>query len=82
MMRTTLTLDDDVFQRVREEMRCSGQSLKATVNDLLRLALAKRAEPRRTEPFEVESRSLGLRPGLSYDNVAELLETAEGPLHK
>ena len=32
--------------------------------------------------FVVKPLAMGLSPGLSYDNVGELLETLEGPLHK
>jgi hypothetical protein len=38
---------------------------------------------RASQPFRVTARDLGnLRPGLSLDNVAELLERVEGPLHR
>lgn len=76
-MRTTITLDDDVAARIREEMRASGRSFKQAVNHLLRRALDVRpaAAPRR---FVVEARPLGLRPGLSYDDVEGLLDLLEG----
>jgi hypothetical protein len=32
--------------------------------------------------FVVTPRPLGLPPGLSYDNVEELIEALEGPTHK
>jgi Arc/MetJ family transcription regulator len=82
-MRTTLTLDDDVAAKVRAMMRRTGKSFKATVNELLREALAPRRAPQRHEPFRVEARDLGaLKPGLTLDNVAELLEQVEGPRHR
>ncbi|MGC9973248.1 MAG: hypothetical protein ABSE56_21950 [Bryobacteraceae bacterium] len=34
------------------------------------------------KPFRVTPRQLGLPPGLSYDNVKELLEALEGAAHK
>lgn len=82
-MRTTLTLDEDVARRLRAVMRQDGKSLKTTVNDLLRLSLsAKRATKLRAR-FRVEARDLGeLRPGLSLDNVGDLLEQIEGPRHR
>ncbi|PYS27035.1 MAG: hypothetical protein DMF75_21135 [Acidobacteria bacterium] len=61
MMRTTLTLDDDVAAKLDADARRSGRSFKETVNHYLRL---------------------GLRPGLSLDNIGELIERIEGPLHK
>lgn len=60
----------------------SGRSFKQTVNDLLRFALNARRERARRRPFRVEARDLGLRRGLEYDNVGDLLEQVEGPLHK
>jgi len=32
--------------------------------------------------FKVKPRSMGLRPGLSYDNIEKLLDYAEGPNHR
>lgn len=32
--------------------------------------------------FVVRPRDLGLPPGMSYDNVEELISTLEGPGHK
>ncbi|HVP66799.1 MAG TPA: hypothetical protein VMT17_06000 [Anaeromyxobacteraceae bacterium] len=79
--RTTLTLEDDVAQRLEAEVRRTGKSLKHVVNDLLRRALAVRRRPE-TRPFVVKARALGLRAGLSYDSIGDLLESVEGPGHR
>lgn len=83
-MRTTLTLDDDVASRLKAEVRRSGKPFKEVVNDCLRLALSNRRRDRGPEPpFEIRPRDLGaLRPGLSLDNIGDLLEAAEGPAHR
>lgn len=83
-MRTTLTLDDDVAVRLKAEVRRSGKPFRAVVNEHLRLALSsRRTGPPPLPPFKVETRDLGaLRPGLSLDNIGDLLEIAEGPLHR
>jgi hypothetical protein len=81
-VRTTLTIDEDVAKLVEHEVRRSGDSFKGTVNRLLRLGLTTARKPEAGEPFEVKPESMGLRPGLSYDCVAELLEEAEGPYHR
>jgi plasmid stability protein len=79
-MRTTLTLEDDVAAKLKAECRRSGRSFKHTVNEVLRLGLeAGRRRPGAREPFKVESRDLGLRSGVSLDDVGELLERSEGP---
>ena len=79
-MRTTVTLDEDVAAKLRAEVRRTGKPFKTVLNECLRLALAPgRARPRHTA-FRIEPRDLGnLRPGMSLDNVAELLDLAEGP---
>ena len=80
-MRTTLSLDDDVTKLLSKEMHRSGSSFKAAVNHFLRLGLMASKQPGR-KSFIVTPRHLGLPPGLSYDNVEELIEALEGPLHK
>lgn len=80
-MRTTLTLDEDVAKLVRKEVRRSGASLKTVVNRYLRIGLGTSGKGPRKR-FVVHARPLGLRPGLSYDNVEELLEALEGTTHK
>lgn len=80
-MRTTLSLDDDVARLLHKEMRRSGASFKALVNHFLRLGLLA-SKPQKGKPFVVTPRKLGLPPGLSYDNVAQLLEALEGGTHR
>lgn len=82
-MRTTLTLDEDVARKLQGEARRSGRSFKETVNNALRRALNETRQASSEAPYRVEARDLGrLRPGLSLDNVADLLEEVEGPLHR
>lgn len=82
-MRTTLTLDEDVAAKLRAEARRSGRSFRDIVNDTLRRGLATRRPAPTRKPFTVMARDLGkLLPGLSLDNVADLLEQVEGPLHR
>ncbi len=80
-MRTTLTLDDDVYAKLNAEVRRSGESYKQVVNDLLRQALLARTRVKRTTILQVHGRPLGKRPGLNYDNIGELIEHLEGPEH-
>lgn len=83
IMRTTLTLDDDVAAKLRSEMRRSGRSFREVVNDMLRRGLAGPRPAAALEPFRVTPRDLGqLRSGLSLDNIGELIEQVEGSLHR
>ncbi len=81
-MRTTLTLDEDVAADVKAEARRSGKPFKVVVNELLRAALHLRRRPRTVPPFTVRARQLGVRSGLDYDRIAELMEHVEGPLQR
>ena len=82
-MRTTLTLDDDVAANLKTESRRAGRPFREIVNETLRRGLASRRVTARREAFKVTVRDLGnLKPGLSLDNIAELIEQVEGPLHR
>lgn len=78
VMRTTLTIDDDVaaqLDRLRRERR---QSLKDIVNDALRRGLremqvrAKRRKPPRTTTYDMGPFLINI------DNVAEAIAYSEG----
>jgi hypothetical protein len=82
-MRTTLTLDDDVAAKLKAESRRAGRPFREVVNETLRRGLANRRATAARQAFEVRARDLGnLKPGLSLDNVAELIEQVEGSLHR
>ncbi len=82
-MRTTITLDEDVAEKLQSEMRRRHTTnFKETLNDLLRRGLLARRELAAAKPFKVQARSMGNKPGLNYDNVGELLEQLEGSSHK
>jgi hypothetical protein len=82
-MRTTLTLDDDVAAKLKAESRRAGRPFRDVVNETLRRGLVHRRAGGARQAFKVTARDLGnLRPGLSLDNVAELIEQVEGPLHR
>ena len=82
-MRTTLTLDEDSAAKLKAEARRGGRSFRDVVNDTLRRGLMSARRSGAQATFTVKARDLGaLRPGLSLDNVADLIEQAEGPLHR
>lgn len=80
--RTTLTLDDDVIIRLKEEEATTGKSFRDLVNDLLRLGLMSSRRTVEEPRFKVRARALELRTELSYDNIEELLEAGEGAHHR
>lgn len=81
-MRTTITLDKDVAAKLKAEVRQTGRSFKEVVNKFLRLGLNTKKEKGSPKAFRVRAKALGVRDGLNYDNIGDLLEQVEGPMHK
>ena len=82
-MRTTLTLDDDVAAKLKAESRRAGRPFREIVNETLRRGLTSRRVTAQRQAFKITARDLGdLKPGLSLDRVAELIEHVEGSLHR
>ena len=80
-IRTTVTLDDDVVERVKQESRARGASFRKTLNEVIRAGLT--ATPTKKRVFKIRATNMGPRiPGLNYDKISELIEYAEGPWHK
>jgi len=81
-IRTTVTLDDDVLERAKRFSHKRGIPFRQGLNELVRAGLQAElaATPKRT--FKIKPFHMGLKPGLSYDNIETLLEIAEGPEHR
>ena len=75
-MRTTLTLDEDVFERLTEEARKTGKPFKAVVNEALRTGLNRK-------PAQAKKRfvwrDIGLSTGMEFGSTSELIERLDGP---
>jgi hypothetical protein len=73
-MRTTITLSDDVASAVEKLRGEQSIGLSEAVNDLVRAGLATR---RVGPPFRQETHDLGR--GIDFSNVADAIETLDGP---
>jgi hypothetical protein len=72
-----------VAAKLKAEARRTGRPFRDIVNETLRHGLASRRVAPPRQAFKVTARDLGeLKPGLSLDNVAELIEQVEGSLHQ
>jgi len=79
-VRTTLTIESDIAARLKAEARRSGRPFKDIVNQCLRAGLVHERARTAAAHFTVKTRDFGATaPGLSLDNIGELLERAEGP---
>jgi len=79
MMRTTLTLDDDVAAQLGRARKRYRGKLRDLINEALRAGLARLDEPRISdEPFQTRSVDLGRIKLANLDDIAEVLSIAEG----
>ena len=58
-MRTTLTIDDDLFDQIKERSRKQGVPMKQVLNHALRVGLQRSAEPRSRRPYRCKTFSMG-----------------------
>ena len=81
-IRTTVTLDEDVHERLKEESRKRGAPFRQTLNDVLRTGLLASRQQPPGRRFVIKPRRMGVRPGISYDSIPALLELGEGEGHR
>ena len=76
-MRTTVTLEKDVEQMLRDAMHRSRKSFKETLNAAVRAGLG--AKPVRTgaSKFTIKARPLGLRSGIDAAGFNKLADDLE-----
>jgi hypothetical protein len=80
-MRTTLTLDPDVAAKAKKGAAKLHMPFKDIINAALRIGLDEVLKPKAPQPYQTKPRPLGLRRGFSYDNISELIASAEGEEH-
>lgn len=76
-MRTTLTLDRDVAESLKRLLKRRGMTMKALINDALRLGLSQIERPGPKKAFRTKAVSLKPRAS-NVDDIAEVLALAEG----
>jgi len=75
-MRTTLTLEPDVAEKLRLRMSREKISFKRAVNEALRAGLGK-PERKPKVKFKVEPFPCGLKPGIDPNKLGQLLDEME-----
>lgn len=76
-MRTTLNLDGDVLDRARSLASQLGKPFRLIINEAIRSGLSSLDRKRSSKTYRMPARNMGLRSGVSLDNVGELLEKIE-----
>ncbi len=78
LMRTTVTLDDDVERMLRDTMHQTRRSFKETLNRALRAGLTARRQPAgKRKPFVLAARPMGLREGIDPTSLNKLADELE-----
>jgi Ribbon-helix-helix protein, copG family len=75
LMRTTVSLADDVAAAVERLRRERSIGVSEAVNELVRAGLARQHDAQ--APFRQKAHDLGR--GIGFDNIADTLETLDGP---
>ena len=73
-MRTTVTLDADVADRLKRLAHSRHSSFKVTLNEVLRRGLAAQERAASSAPFVVEPHSGGFRPGIDPAKLNQLID--------
>ena len=72
-MRTTLTIDSDIAERLRQEVTLGRRSLKEIVNDCLRVGFGlKEVKPRKK--FRIQPHSSRYVPGVDRLKLNQLVD--------
>lgn len=75
-MRTTLTIDPDVAERLKQETTGGNRSLKQVVNDSLRIGLGLKGKPSR-RAYRVKAHRSAYRPGVDRAKLNQLVDELE-----
>lgn len=76
-MRTTVTVDPDVEALLRQAMQESGETFKTTLNQAIRRGLADTIPKKNEKPFVVKPKAMGLKPGIDYSKINQLVDELE-----
>jgi hypothetical protein len=79
-MRTTLTIDDELMDRLKREAKRAKVSFKTAVNRALRLGIDRMQPPPSRRAFRQRTFRMGYPPGSRLDkalHLAALLEDEE-----
>ncbi|MCE7873349.1 hypothetical protein DYH09_23645 [bacterium CPR1] len=76
-MRTTVTLDPDVAEKLKGYAHREKLSFKQALNELIRRGLRAQQEPSRRTRFKVKPHHGGFRPGIDPGRLNQLLDELE-----
>lgn len=77
-MRTTLTLEEDLAQKLKDLSQKMGVSFKSVLNEALRQGLKNLKTSQSQKPYKTDAHPMKLRENISIDNIQEMLADLEG----
>jgi len=78
IMRTTITIENDVLERARALSAKLRTPFKAIINEALRAGLDHVERPAEKKPYQTNPHKMGLKSGRNLDNIQELLAQIDG----
>ncbi len=76
-MSATLMLDPNLAEKARNAAARSGKSFNEVIHAALRAGLDQILAAPVAKPYRTIPRLMGLRQEFSYDNISDLIATAE-----
>ena len=77
-MRTTIRLDDELLQQVKNYAVRKGRTMTSVIEDALREMLARQEPLKQRSPVKLTTvKGNGLQPGVDLDDSAALLSIME-----
>ena len=76
-MRTTVTLDDDVAQRLKDLAHRKKKPFKVVLNETIRVGLTAEKKSPKRPPFKVIARDMGWTPGIDQFGFNKLVDELE-----
>lgn len=70
-MRETVTLEPDVAERLRQIVEERDLTFREALNSTLLMGLGTAVE---SQPYEVPSHALGLKPGIDGDRIIHVVD--------
>lgn len=71
-MRTTITIDDAIVRRLKDEMRARGTSFRKTLENTLVRGLDEQSVKSCSRTFHVRAKRMGLRAGIDPTRLHDL----------
>lgn len=80
-MRTTLTIEDFIFEKLNQKAHHEKKSFKQVVNETLSRGLMVSETPSQAETFKIEAHDCGRREGVDYGKLNQLSDELEAAEH-